>query len=143
MAVQKVKVQEDEKPKSLRRYKDDLIMLVVGAEDGAMIVHPSDDGTLITIMGEVTVRELREAGIDVEDYVRRDLIAVLGEKAVRQEITQGEIFEAELPLNDEDQTEKAGLTTMRSPGMPIEAAEVESPVPVKTRRKTKVKAYAG
>lgn len=83
MAIKRVnKVDEGRKIKKFKKhFAAEVIMLVVGAEDGVQLVHNTNDGAM-TITGENTVRDLRSIGVDVEDWVDRKIIAPLGVLAV-------------------------------------------------------------
>lgn len=134
-------------PKETRKYRDDIIMLVDGAEEGKIIIHqgsePDEAGEIpvFNISGETTVGELRSYGVDVEAWVQRGLIAPLGEKAVRIEIPVTDMFVSELKANDEDTVaENSGLVTMNTKGMPGTLSDEVEPQPKKRRR---AKAHAG
>lgn len=88
MAIEKfaqVQVNEPIKKKR-RRYNADVTMLVVGAEEGRVLLHQTEEQSY-KISGEITVADLREADIDVEDWVARGLIAPLGQLAERENET--------------------------------------------------------
>ncbi len=83
MAIKRVnKVEEGRIAKKFKKhFAAEVVMLVVGAEDGVQLVHNTSDGAM-TITGENTVRDLRAIGVDVEDWVDRKIIAPLGVLAV-------------------------------------------------------------
>jgi hypothetical protein len=147
MPVTRPTKKEKQEPKETRRYRDDVVMLVDGAEEGKVIMYqgsePDENGELasFTVSGENTVGELRGYGVDVEAWVQRGLIAPLGEKAVRVEIPITDMFESELKPNDEDTlAENSGLTTMDTKGMPGTQSDESEP---QVRRKKRAKAHAG
>lgn len=98
--------QDERAPKGKRRFKDDVVMLVVGAEEQRILIHQTEEGSY-TITGENTVKDLRDAGIDVEQWVAIGYIAPLGELAVRAEdgIVKDSMFEDGGPSNEDDEGE--------------------------------------
>lgn len=114
--------QRDEQVKVTRRkkmYQDDVIMLVVGAEDGAMIIHDYEGGSYV-IRGENTVEELRSIGVNVEDWAERKLIAPLGQLAERE--GDGMVDVAE-PIEEEPEGSETAAT------VPDPDADSDTPTP--------------
>ncbi len=86
-----------------QKFRDDVTMLVVGAEENKILLHQTETQSY-TISGEMLVSELRDAGIDVEDWVARELIAPLGQLAERAiETDPAALF---IPGDDEDEDEE-------------------------------------
>lgn len=115
--------QRQEEAKTTRRkrvFQDDVIMLVVGAEDGAMIIHDYEGGSYV-IRGENTVEDLRSIGVNVEDWADRKLIAPLGQLAERD--GDGMVDVAE-PIEEE---EPEGAETAAT--VPDPAADSDTPTP--------------
>lgn len=92
---------EDEPKKKRRRYNSDITMLVVGAEDGLILLHQTEEQSF-KISGEITVADLREIGVDVEDWAARGLIAPLGQLAERAEETDTAVLFEEGSEGDEE-----------------------------------------
>lgn len=101
-----------------RRFQDGVTMLVVGAEEGRILLHQTDNQSY-TISGEMLVSELRDAGIDVEDWVARELIAPLGQLAERTVETDSAIlYEDGEGAEDEDEDEDEEPQAHADPPLP-------------------------
>lgn len=104
MAITRVnKVDEGRRQKKFKqRFKDEVVMLVVGAEDGVVLAHQGPDGAM-TISGENTAGDLRGIGVNVEDWVDRKLIAPLGVLAIPVQVeTRNDQMFTDVPDGEED-----------------------------------------